>query len=336
MKPFTTIDEQIEILKSRNLKFLDEASAKKSLTFFGYYEIVNGYKDYLLDPDNKEYFKNDATFEHLFALYNMDKDLQAAVLDATLDFELMLKAAMSYVIGEEFTSDQNNYLRKENYKTGRIHTRSDGSKYYDIDSTFIKFNKILNDNKEPFKHYRNVHENTPTWILFKGATIGNMMHFFKLQRGNIKDKIISIMFGVPIEIIRTDKDNIIKNLFSDLLSLVFSFRNRAAHSGWIYNYKPDVTNIRYNEILHSRMNVNEALYRKGFGNSDLFTLYCGLTFLQNRMVSKKLAESIKLTLDKHITLYKEDKPNLLKCIGYYDYTTDNSLENIFNKILLIK
>lgn len=137
MKPFTTIDEQIEILKSRNLKFLDEASAKKSLTFFGYYEIVNGYKDYLLDPDNKEYFKNDATFEHLFALYNMDKDLQAAVLDATLDFELMLKAAMSYVIGEEFTSDQNNYLRKENYKTGRIHTRNDGSKYYDIDSTFI-------------------------------------------------------------------------------------------------------------------------------------------------------------------------------------------------------
>ncbi|WP_308553778.1 Abi family protein [uncultured Peptoniphilus sp.] len=336
MKPFTTIEDQIEILKSRNLKFLDEVSAKKSLTFFGYYEIVNGYKDYLLDQNNKEIFKDDATFEHLFALYNMDKDLQSAVLDATLDFELMFKAAMSYVIGEEFTSDQNSYLKKENYKTGKIHSRNDGSKYYDIDSTFVKFDKILNDNKEPFKHYRDVHGNTPPWILFKGATLGNMMHFFKLQRGNIKDNIISIMFGIPVEVIKADKDNIIKNLFSDLLFLVFSFRNRAAHSGRIYNYQPEVTKIRYNEILHNRMNVNESLYRKGFGNNDLFTLFCGLTFLQNKKVALKLAVSLQLILNRHVELYKEDKPNLLKCIGYYDFTTDDSFENIFYEISIGK
>ena len=48
-KPFTTLEQQIQLLKSRNLTFLDEEMALKALSTYGYYEIVNGYKDVILD-----------------------------------------------------------------------------------------------------------------------------------------------------------------------------------------------------------------------------------------------------------------------------------------------
>ncbi|WP_206424107.1 hypothetical protein [Vaginisenegalia massiliensis] len=51
-KPFKTIDEQIEILTSRKLIIKNEDAAKESLMRFGYYEIINGYKNpFLLASD---------------------------------------------------------------------------------------------------------------------------------------------------------------------------------------------------------------------------------------------------------------------------------------------
>lgn len=334
MKPFKTINEQIQILKDRNLKFIDEEAAKDKLISYGYYEIVNGYKDYLLSLDDLEMFKDGATFEHLFSLYSLDKNLQEAVVNATLEYELMLKTAMSYVIGETFTSNQDLYLQKSNYKTGKLRTYRNGQKYFEIDSAFIKFNKIINDNIEPFKHYREVHNNTPPWILFKGATLGNMMHFYKLQKREIKDKVVSIMFGIPLELMQLDESQLIKDLFSDLLSLAFKFRNRSAHSGRIYNYKAENTTFRYNPLLHTRMGIDEPIYRMGFGVNDLFTLYCGLSFLNNKQICIKLSVNIRFAIDKHLIHYPEDEENILTCIGIPNYNAKYNLDDIFNKILL--
>lgn len=44
-KPFKTIDEQIEILKNRNLIIDNEDVAKKTLQSLSYYKIVNGYQN---------------------------------------------------------------------------------------------------------------------------------------------------------------------------------------------------------------------------------------------------------------------------------------------------
>ncbi|QHF55452.1 MULTISPECIES: Abi family protein [Streptococcus] len=76
-KPFKTIDEQIEILKSRNLTFLHEPSARRILATVGYYELVNGYKD--IGIEEGERFRDGFTFEQLFHVFNMDKDIRSAV-----------------------------------------------------------------------------------------------------------------------------------------------------------------------------------------------------------------------------------------------------------------
>lgn len=58
MKPFADKNKQIDILKSRDLTFLDENKAKRVLMRYGYYEVVNGYKMFLLEEDStKERYK---------------------------------------------------------------------------------------------------------------------------------------------------------------------------------------------------------------------------------------------------------------------------------------
>ena len=46
MKKFNNIDSQIELLKSRNLRILNEEKAKENLKLYGYYEIVNWRQKY--------------------------------------------------------------------------------------------------------------------------------------------------------------------------------------------------------------------------------------------------------------------------------------------------
>jgi len=44
-KPFKTYEEQIALLRSRNLKISDADKAKEILSQTNYYKLINGYKD---------------------------------------------------------------------------------------------------------------------------------------------------------------------------------------------------------------------------------------------------------------------------------------------------
>lgn len=56
MKEFKTIDEQIELLKSRGLTFENEKFAKNMLLQNNYYNIINGYKELFIKPNTKDIF----------------------------------------------------------------------------------------------------------------------------------------------------------------------------------------------------------------------------------------------------------------------------------------
>lgn len=49
---FTTINQQIDLLKSRILIFKSEKNAKIILESYGYYEIINGYKNFYVEKTN--------------------------------------------------------------------------------------------------------------------------------------------------------------------------------------------------------------------------------------------------------------------------------------------
>ncbi|WP_314881399.1 Abi family protein [Filifactor alocis] len=332
-KPFTTIDQQINILKKRNLLFVDEETAKRYLTQYNYYEIVNGYKECFLKQKDPDIFKDNITFDHLFSLYDLDKKIQRAVRDSTLEFEMNLKAATSYVIAEKFGVDEKVYLKRTNYKSGNfINTgNTTKNKVYEIDQVLNKFNKITKENTQPFKHYRDKHGHIPPWILVKGATLGNMKSFFKLQKSEVKNEIISIMTGIPLSIIQSPIGEEIKNLFSDTLNLCYKFRNRASHSGRIFNYKADGAKIRYNKLFHPMKGISQKDYKQGYGQNDIFTLLCTLYNISPQTPHFFLRFGIAYNLEKYLELFSDDKDFILSQMGVPNHMIGKKLDDIFVK-----
>lgn len=53
MKEFTTYEEQIEILKSRNLIIEDDVAFEEILKDIGYYNLINGYSSIFKSNDDK-------------------------------------------------------------------------------------------------------------------------------------------------------------------------------------------------------------------------------------------------------------------------------------------
>ena len=76
-KIFKTIDEQIKILKSRNIVIDDDEKAYKLLSKNNYYYLINGYKNLFLDNTSKKekYIKN-TKLEEIYALYQFDKNIK--------------------------------------------------------------------------------------------------------------------------------------------------------------------------------------------------------------------------------------------------------------------
>ncbi|MFS1664415.1 Abi family protein [Streptococcus sp. zg-JUN1979] len=298
-KPFKTIDEQLDILKSRHLTIDNEQLARKVLQTYGYYEIVNGYKIFLLKESETDIFKDGETFSHLYSLYELDKNIRDAVLKATLEIELSLRTAIAYTIAEDFGEEQTNYLNPRHYRRGKKRVNSNQYPLYQL---LKKLDNISNDNIEPYKHYRDCHGNIPPWILLKGTSFGNLVTFFKLLKPDQKAKVIAMCTSVPINYISES----VKNLFIDSLQLIHSYRNRAAHSGRLFNYRSAKT-MRYNEVLHKQlMNITENDYQNGIGQTGLYTLQNILLLFKNEQAIHSLKFYVYYFINEHCQKYSND------------------------------
>ncbi|WP_254679141.1 Abi family protein [Enterococcus mundtii] len=81
-KPFKTLEQQIDILKKRNLKFKNSANAEYLLMNNSYYGLINRYKELFCVPIqiNENEIEDDFQdnyFEDLLSIYDFDKSLSS-------------------------------------------------------------------------------------------------------------------------------------------------------------------------------------------------------------------------------------------------------------------
>ncbi|OUQ09076.1 hypothetical protein B5E92_01465 [Erysipelatoclostridium sp. An15] len=102
IREYKTFEQQIEILKNRNLIINDESMAKEILTIHNYYNVINGYKELFCcrDENNNENFINGTTFDELYALYCFDRELCSIIFKYTLQIENTLRTLISYVFSK--------------------------------------------------------------------------------------------------------------------------------------------------------------------------------------------------------------------------------------------
>ena len=79
-KPFKTIEQQMAILKSRNMAV--EPSAGPILLREGYYSVVNGYKGPFLERegnggDLEDRYLDGTSFDDVYRLFRFDRDLRS-------------------------------------------------------------------------------------------------------------------------------------------------------------------------------------------------------------------------------------------------------------------
>ncbi|WP_099950562.1 Abi family protein [Ezakiella peruensis] len=305
-KPFKTIDEQIEILRSRKM-IVDSKYASKSLMKNGYYNIINGYKDFFL-KENSNDFLDGTNFIDLETLFKVDKILSQGFFYACLDIERTFKTNLAYFIAEKYGEKENEYLKKTNYSTGK----NLGNNRWQRDETIKIFNKLLNEDIQPIQHYRKKYNNVPPWILFSRATFGNVYYLYKLSKSDIKTKVISSILDInPAEV-----DAPLKQLFSDAMLLVLYFRNRTAHANRAYNFTVKVSGqiLKYHKIFYDPFKLTKQDNLNGICRNDVFAFIASVYFLD-----KEPYEELKKKLIYIFYSYKfinsKNYNKLLRAIG---------------------
>ncbi|MBP3507457.1 MAG: Abi family protein [Lachnospiraceae bacterium] len=321
---YKTVDEQIELLKSRNLSFKNENLAKKNLRCYGYYSIINGYKSPYLDNENgkEDHYKDGVTFEQIFSLFTFDHRIKSAVMLSMLDFEEHLRAVTAEVVANKYTSLHTEYLKPNHYQDRRA--RKESNAKFSRAEILKKMDNELHSKHNPIKYSMDKYQNVPPWILFKGIYFNTLVNFVRIQKGDAKTQIMCRMYNitVPSDLNLTE----IKNLFTDSLFIFLAYRNSAAHGGRIYNLNPS-TKVNFNKKLKDDLSklmdttqIDELEKSKG-----LWQVVLLLKMFSYNGPFELMQQTINDALTEHCSKYPQD-------IEYIANTTGIDINNIEAKV----
>ena len=230
-KPFKTYNQQLKILRNRNLTISDGSRAISVLKRDNYYNVINGYKDIFLEisGSNEKYYDN-TTFEHINALSIFDKKIRHLFLYYILTFENLIKSKISYYHTETY-NEIFNYLDVNNF-TGKA---DDITKL--ISSISKEIEKHTNLKKpNDFSHYIEEHGELPLWVLFQKSTFGTASYFFTSLQDDIKLKICEELNQEHSKRYKLKNFVVINPLFlENTIHFINSYRNICAHNERFYN-----------------------------------------------------------------------------------------------------
>lgn len=272
MKEFKNINEQICLLKSRNVIFENEEEAKKILLHNNYYNIINGYKDLFLDKQNPNVYKIGTTFNEIYALYEFDRQLRNIFLEFILKFENSLRALIAYYFSEQYGND--NYLKLNNFETFENVNVNNDTKQKNMTHIQVllgNINRNIANNIENkyINHYIINYGFIPLWVLVNILSFGEICNFYRLMKQRERTKI-----AIELNINEVD-------LYS-LLNILTKTRNLCAHDERLYNYKfPTYTSINDTKY-HQMLNLPLSNGRYEVGKNDLFAAIIALKLLLSK------------------------------------------------------
>lgn len=286
MKEYKNNEELIDYLISKNVIVNDRELALKNIEKYSYYSIINGYKAVFKDENSN--YKENTSFEEIFALYEFDKNIKAIFLKYTLEIEVVIKSLMANTLAEEYGVED--YLKLENL---------DENANEDLINDFIeKIEKEIDDNyiKHPaIKHYKDTYNFVPPFVLTKILTFGAISRYYSLLKQSDRQKI-SKYFKLS--------DKLLRQILINLTMV----RNISAHSDRLFNYR--------NKYDISFKNIEKDYNRKEY----LCNLYMIIKSMKVLLDEEKYKEFENM-LNREIERLKEklivvDINDILRIMGY--------------------
>lgn len=239
-KPFLNLDDQIKQLKTRGMKFHDEAKAKNYLGNLNYYRL-GGY--WLLFEDNHatHTFKNNVYFEDVLNLYIFDRELRLLLLDAIERIEVSVRSKLAYHLAEAFGSHP--HLKPEIFSSPLNYSR-----------TLTKLKSEIDRNRSEvfIKHHVNKYneELPPIWVCVEVMTLGQISNWYSNIKSRQNRKTIAKYYNLDEKILRS---------FLHHLTIV---RNTCAHHSRVWNKRFTVDFILPNnpQELANKFNPSSKKY----------------------------------------------------------------------------
>ena len=275
-KTFKTLDEQIDILKSKGLVIEDIDETRNILLRENYF-FLSGYRHLFLESDSKR-FLSGTTFRELYAMFTFDRQIRNIIFKNILIVENNLKSILAYVMSKNHGFKENNYLNPNNFV-------KDSKKKKQINDLIRKMKRQIRINGSQHTataHYMSNYGYVPLWILVKVLSFGIVGELFSIMKYDDQVNICKI-YNIQLE------------EFINYLPILSNYRNLCAHEDILYENRTQkkIKGTRFHELLGLEKD-EDGYYTKG--TNDLFSLL----IIMKRMLSYDEFKDMCLELKNRI------------------------------------
>ncbi len=251
-KIFKTLDEQVSILRNKNLIIDDEAYAKDILLRENYF-FINGYRYVFMKSNTERKFIDGANFREIYALFNFDRQLRNILFKNILILENNVKSIMAYELSRKYGFKEKNYLNPNNFT-------KDPKRNRQVNDLLKKIKRQININGSQHtatQHYQSNYGYIPLWIVVKVLSFGIVGELYTILKEE-DQKNIALLFNADVESMLI------------YLPIIANYRNLCAHEDICYEHKTqkEIPITNYHELLNIPKMNGEYIY----GINDLFSL----------------------------------------------------------------
>lgn len=220
-KPATTIDEQLDLLKTRGLAIQDEDKAREILLDIGYYRL-----GFYLFPFEQSYpqlrnrtheYIDGATFEDAVKLYYFDFDLRLLLTRYLTRIEIAFRTALIYNLSNKYSPNSVWFISPS--VVSRSYARDFENKVYTAD---FKRNPIIQRH-----HQKNPNDRfAPSWKTLEFMTFGAVMKLYEQLKERDDKILIAQKLGIRQVV-----------TFESYMHTIREVRNACAHGHLLYDLR---------------------------------------------------------------------------------------------------
>ncbi|MCI1592511.1 Abi family protein [Heyndrickxia oleronia] len=293
MKPFKTHRQQLSILRDRGLTIQDGSKAMRILEKENYYSLINGYKDLFLqvdlngEPQIPEKYKSGATFDEIYKLFCLDRDLRNTLLEYLLKFESNIKSKISYRFSEKY-KEPHAYLVMKNYSR-------DPKLLKDVLNLIATISNIISTRGKKntsINHYLDKHDGVPLWVLAGYFTMGNVNYFYKCLTPKLQN-VIAKDFAIDFNRDYHTQIQFTSEMLENILKTANHYRNVCAHEERLYSFK--IQKPSKSSSISQSINVPTTTLQEG----NLFTIICFLKMVISKTDHKTLVRKLENLFAKY-------------------------------------
>lgn len=298
-KTFKTLDEQLEILKSRGLTINDYDKAKEIL-FRENYFFVNGYRHLLVKHDGSNNFIDGATFEELYSIFIFDRKIRNIMFKNILIIENNIKSIISYQMSKKYGYKEKDYLNPK-------HFRQESFKLSQVNDIINKMKRQIRLNGRQHRatmHYISNYGYIPMWVSVKVLSFGIISELYSILKEEDQKEIAEIY-------------KVSHHDLSIYLSILANYRNLCAHEDILYDHitQRTIPDNKYHSFLDIPQVSDEYIY----GKNDLYAVIIILRQMLSDVEFSDLINEISYEMDiLDGKIDSVDTKSILNKIGFPD------------------